>query len=101
MRPSKLKRAYLRYNRLYFGNLLPTDIDLKWQKFGGDSLYGCWVEGYISINAKHKKLPKVWKMTLLHEMAHAATDTERSEHGPRWRKEMRRLARLGAFDRLW
>jgi hypothetical protein len=38
------------------------------------------------------------KATLLHEMNHADTNCD---HGSRWLKGMRRLAREGAFDKLW
>lgn len=40
------------------------------------------------------------RMTLLHEMAHAALPI-RIKHGPRFQKEMLRIAKLGAFEGLW
>ena|ERR1700722_4684256 len=43
--------------------------------------------------------------TLLHEMAHMSVENKYPKrnlgHGKIWQKEMLRLARAGAFDRLW
>lgn len=42
----------------------------------------------------------MWRMTLLHEMAHMALWPDR-KHGKKFTAEMLRLAQLGAFDKLW
>ena len=39
-------------------------------------------------------------MTLLHEMCHLAVP-KRIWHGPKFQKEMLRLAKAGAFKELW
>lgn len=95
-----LRDTYALYNRRYFGNKLPADVTCIWLDAGP---LGRWDSDInrIAINRKLKPWSKVWKETLLHEMAHVATDDEREGHGPRWRKEMLRLARIGAFDNLW
>ena len=44
------------------------------------------------------------RMTLIHEMAHMKVDIEFQRpmgHGKKWQKEMKRLARLGAFENWW
>lgn len=96
---TRLAAAYREYNKLYFSNKLPHDIDVKWKK--NMPPIGLWIAGTILINAAYKKEHMIWRLTLLHEMAHVATAAEKAEHGPRWKREMRRLARIGAFDKLW
>jgi hypothetical protein len=44
------------------------------------------------------------RITLLHEMAHMKVNTKAGcnlSHGKIWKKEMRRLAAVGAFDDWW
>jgi hypothetical protein len=96
---TKLKRQYLQYNKLWFNNELPTDIIVRWSH--KLSIMARWDNGEITINAKFKKWDAVWKLSLLHEMCHVATDDEPEEHGPRWKREMLRLAKLGVLDKLW
>lgn len=93
-----LARAYSRFNRLYFANALPPDLPVRWSRKLPSSMYGCHSEEGILIHAQLRPFWEVAMMTLLHEMAHEATKDERDSHGPRWRREMRRLMRLGAFD---
>jgi hypothetical protein len=55
----------------------------------------------ISIATNLRRLPKVVELTLLHEMAHLSSDDFGHKPGGGWHREMRRLARAGAFDNLW
>ena len=96
---TKLKRAFLEYNEQFFGNRLPADTIVKWSH--SLPVMGRFEGNTIIINDYFKRWASVWRLTLLHEMAHLATDSEVEEHGPRWRREMHRLARAGAFDGLW
>lgn len=59
----------------------------------------------IQISKSDQKHPRVWKMTLLHEMVHFALngkDKSRLSCGSRmFQAEMKRLANAGAFNGLW
>lgn len=96
---SKLQDAYRRHNKHWFRGRLPQ-CRVRWSKhlrdmaeYDGDQS--------IKINAAFKDWPGAWNMSLLHEMAHVATRSECIEHGPRFKAEMLRLARAGAFDPYW
>lgn len=99
-RPTKLKDAFLTYNVLYFSGQLATDTIVVWSHGLGRNCCGTCDPDLIRINAALKRFEPVWRTTLLHEMAHLTTQDERAEHGKRWKREMRRLMRLGAFDGL-
>lgn len=96
---TELRRAYAFYNKRYFEGQLPDKMVVKWSR----SLkgYGCFNDNGIRLAYWMKSHWMLWNITLLHEMAHVATDSEKAEHGPRWNREMHRLARIGAFDKLW
>lgn len=100
-----LARLYSHYNRRYFGGHLPKKLLVRYKHLS--SVYYA-IMGYdekrpkfIYINTKLRKWPEIVRMNLLHEMAHIATIDEEERHGPRWHREMKRLAREGAFDELW
>lgn len=110
-----LPRLYASYNRRYFGNRLPHEMLLVvfQKKAQPQGMLGRYVgpDGYIKERGGKRingplimlridvRYEPVIEMSLLHEMNHA--DTGDMGHGPRWLKGMRRLARVGAFDRLW
>lgn len=95
-----LKKAYLLYNKLYFNDALPPTTVVKWGTLIGDE-EGEWTDDKeIIVNTKLRRFHNSWRLTLLHEMAHQATDDETAEHGPRWRRLMKRLYKKGAFDDL-
>jgi hypothetical protein len=103
---TRLKRLYLAYNRLYFGSRLPADLPVTWCRSLPKELWACMEfdkkPRAIKINASLMGSGQWAKMKLLHEMAHVSVHgKERGEHGPLWHREMRRLARVGAFDDLW
>ena len=115
---ASLKRLYYRYNKKYFGGRLPLLVTVSFQEsFNGIDctnpeapIARCSLEDKnIEIGTILRPLPKVTKMTLLHEMAHFSTDLagakakDRNEgmHGEKWQMEMMRLSGLGAFRELW
>ena len=92
MNGKQLRKLFQEFNRRYFGDrLLPYSIRVGRSTWLGES---------GSCDPK-KKLIKIASgqpderavSTLLHEMAHAATN---GNHGMRWKKEMMRLRQAGA-----
>ena len=99
---TRLKVAFLQYNRWYFSNRLRTDTIVAWSSkmtlhemghFDPDG-------GVIRINRALRPFEPAWRITLLHEMAHLATAPEVPEHGPCWKCVMSSLYRQGAFKDL-
>jgi hypothetical protein len=93
-----LRWWYREYNRKYFGNKLPK----AHVKFSGIEGLGVthveWKEIFISKQLKRWRA--IALMTLLHEMVHLSLPP-RFNHGPRFNKEMLRLAKAGAFRGIW
>ena len=77
---------------------------MKFQKMTGgdkDCLGFTMVEwGEIRINKDLKKWSKIAEHTLIHEMVHLSLPPK-VFHGPRFEKEMLRLAKAGAFKGVW
>lgn len=97
-----LMTQFLLFNRLHFSSSLPTDTIVKWSRRIGRSTCGLYDgDKRIYIHSGLRPFVPVWKLTLLHEMAHLATADEQAAHGPRWLKIMHQLARKGVFDNLW
>jgi hypothetical protein len=105
----ELKRWYAYYRKKYFDNRLPetAEVDIYYAEM--PELYGYADSDddppehdhfIIEIERWCIEHPIVAKMTLLHEMAHLATFPYEG-HGEPFQKEMLRLAKLGAFRRLW
>lgn len=108
-----LQKTFSLYNRKYFGNRLPK-CQVRWNKkllrrgYMGEA-DGCGrllKRPTIIIAIELKRLQRVAKITLLHEMVHVLLDarglsTESLNHGPRFQREMLRLAKCGAFNKLW
>jgi SprT-like family len=85
-----VQRLFRRFNAKYFGGRLPNYRVIQSDLYGGDGL--CRMkqrEIHLSPILQGSSL----RTSLLHEMAHAATN---GGHGALWQKEMRRLIRLGA-----
>lgn len=103
--PSKsdpqLKRWYAKYNRLYFDGQLP-DAAVWWEPLASTYADCNLVEGEwrIRINPSLSGWTAIWKLTLLHEMAHVNLWPNK-RHGKKFHEEMMRLAGLGAFTGLW
>jgi len=106
-----LKRLYRYYNRKFFGNKLPNIIvgfsspaDLVKKGHGKKT---CAVTLFDDNDAPEailiKRYPhKHWsyiKLDLLHELCHVALPAS-VNHGPRFKSEMKRLERAGAFRKL-
>jgi len=99
-----LKRAFNQYNKKYFKNRLMSDMIVRWRQWPDEKTVALFGQGgfwTIQINIDVSPFECVWRLALLHEMAHAATNDETLHHGPRWRREMQRLAKAGAFNKLW
>jgi predicted SprT family Zn-dependent metalloprotease len=103
----KLEQLYAEYNQKYFGGLLPM-MPVRWSKKCSRA-HGAEFLDYqngtyeILFNPCLQSLDKYTKLTLLHEMCHVQNrlKKQRDLHGPLWQRDMRRLARIGAFDELW
>lgn len=102
----KIRRLYREYNRKYFRGALPPRAKIlmalnwpldRWGRCERDE-NGRFT---IILNNKLCSLERAFRWTMLHEMAHIPTMKESDDHGPKWRKEMRRLARVGAFEDVW
>ncbi len=106
----KLKKAYNTINRKHFGGKLPKKIAVCWSKrlnrlclLGRASNFG---DGIYSIELLPvlKKYNVLAEMILIHEMVHILNYTRNRQdggHGPNFQKEMVRLAKAGAFRKIW
>lgn len=118
--PCELAETYVAFNKRYFrGHLPPVDID--WMEPNPEDRAHCITHrrttnegreillGTIRVCGALKEMPNVWKLALLHEMAHwklrfhpiCGHDGRGDSHGHAFQREMKRLARIGAFKRLW
>lgn len=113
----ELNRSYKSYNRRFFKGSLP-DAKIQWSGNLPPDSIGWYVPGEspedpgtILILRGLKSWHNLWRMTLLHEMCHVKHRNHPEEiksreeglgrHSQVWKKEMRRLASLGAFDAIW
>lgn len=99
----QLQRAYRKYNKLWFNDELPHDVDCFFSPV--DDCYGQLQEEdngewTIQINPKFFVDDRMWHMVLLHEMAHLKVRPYQL-HGKKFQDEMIRLATAGAFRGLW
>lgn len=97
--------VYDDYNKLYFGNKLPS-VAVKWSRKHTKDCRGMCVyhpETAIYLNPSLKGWEKTWCLTLLHEMVHVEqqNDTRAADHGTKFQNRMKRLVRQGAFQNLW
>lgn len=115
-----LKSRFLLFNKRYFGDRLPKDVIVHWWAQEGLYLGDCHVCGVnpcgrigercagheirISDHIQGRRFSSIAEITLLHEMVHmkaALGDYRFAGHGPTFHREMKRLAALGAFSKLW
>lgn len=99
---AELKNMYTRCNHKWFRNVLPPvdEIKIGFKVMGGpDAGMAGWSRGRdeVFINQRIRFNSMLVESTLIHEMAHMRLP-DPVEHGPRFKKEMRRLLRAGAFD---
>lgn len=110
MSRTKAEKVYDRFNRKYFAGRLPrVPVRFSLRSFPRyhplrDEAYAQCKRGKpmaVFINPRFLGLgiPGFYR-ALLHEMVHIKLG-EKAQHGPRFQKEMRRLAALGAFDGYW
>ena len=92
------------YNKRYFhGSLPPAYVGFyPRRKMGKSFAWTIRPDGFkyathILLNPYFKTWPDVTKQNILHEMIHVKF-RNRHAHGPRFKKEMRRLLLAGAFD---
>jgi len=103
-----LEQLYAEYNDLYFGGGLPT-IPVKWGKVHKSHAaeFVTYEDGTLAIVISPKlKTYTCWAyLTLIHEMAHVKLRNFKGDdgdlHGPKFQREMKRLANAGAFNGLW
>jgi hypothetical protein len=105
-----LRRAFLRYNDLYFDGRLPHDLTLYWEPSRGNLAETCELETLedtggtpdlvVRLDPTLRFSSRMWHFTLLHELVHVDLYPHRG-HGKRFQKEMLRLANAGAFHKLW
>jgi hypothetical protein len=92
-----LRRWYRYYNKLYFNNELPDDVNLIWAPLNG--VHAQTDRQTIWMDPQTQLFPKFMRTTLLHEMAHISC-SPRASHGPVFQAEIDRLYAAGAFRRL-
>jgi hypothetical protein len=104
-----LKKSYDEFNKKYFSNELPKDMVVRFSRLRDDDKFQepCGITMfkwdrplYILINKKLRWQSMLADFTLIHEMVHVA-HPEINGHGPRFQKQMMRLAKAGAFKTLW
>jgi hypothetical protein len=98
---TQLRRWYTSFNRRFFGNSLPADMDVFYAP--DDDAHGVAVcvsedDRLIKIDTAHAGT-RFARLILLHECNHHYTGD--FGHGPRFQAGMVRLAALGAFRRIW
>lgn len=127
MKPSKrmteLEEVFWLFNSRYFRfskKKLESLISVTWGDLSKDRALGVnrsyrtiyspsprpWPDTYkIILERKFKNSRTIWFGTLLHEMVHfklQGVDTSRKSCNSRmFRKEMKRLANIGAFNGIW
>lgn len=102
----KLHRLYLQLNRKWFGNKLPKDTICVWSRALNREPLQAELDDeaeplIIRLNSHLRRFDNLTEYNLLHECAHIATLSEADPHGPRWQREMMRLARARAFEHIW
>ena len=99
--PEQLFRTF---NRKYFNNRLPNPPDtvVRFAKITGalKDCIGYQLGDEIVLNNRFRDCQNIWVFTLFHEMVHMSLPPS-VHHGPRFQREMRRLARIGAFEKIW
>jgi hypothetical protein len=123
-----LHRHYTVFKERYFGNTIPSTQHVAIVLIAEETmeeLYGPAWElgeciGFCAHNLKlkfnegvdapaiiclsRKLSSSITMLTLLHEMAHLKVERKWKRdmgHGKHWQNEMKRLAKLGAFDSYW
>lgn len=98
----QLQRVYREYNRRFFLDALPEDVDCIFAPTDGcigfvQMEQGGWL---LTIDPKYSIEGRMWRLTLLHEQVHLLLNPYRT-HGPKFQDAMNGLAGMGAFRGLW
>lgn len=113
-----MRRDYAHYRAKYFSNSIPpVDAMLfgvasvpTMARASGRGCYGFYVPsdtndvGVMAIVVSKDCDSALRGTTMLHEMAHIKVDIKFGRHmghGKHWNGEMKRLAKLGAFEKVW
>lgn len=104
----RLKRIFNEYNRKWFGGKLPGSTVVRWARSKKDLKFECESKTVLACADNETIVMSPWmkgstnlcRFTMLHEMVHVKLPPI-AGHGPRFQKEMHRLARAGAFAKLW
>jgi hypothetical protein len=98
----ELQGAYREYNKKYFKGKLPKVI-IKYKKLNdnvaGRTFFGYgedWPAQEIHLSKRLSYYEKCTVQTLLHEMIHISIGGK-YKHGSRFKKELKRLIKAGAF----
>lgn len=98
-----LFQVFMYYNRRYFGGKLKlSDLCLKKMSHltaGETTFYEGGIHPSIAINAALTNWGRCIRIILLHEMAHVSLP-QHVEHGPIFKRRIRRLVKQGAYDDL-
>lgn len=99
---AELQCMYHEFNKKWFGNRLPKDMVVNFEKMDplGCTLFRRGRPLYININWKFRSNRSSVAMTLLHEMVHVELPYG-INHGRQFHKRMMQLARKGAFKAWW
>ena len=97
-----LQDDYTNFNRDYFLGQLPDDVNVEWANLGLlHDMGATWIDEagtrQIRIDRRTNPVLRQARLTLLHEMCHVKFNN-RCGHGPKFKKEKRRLILAGAFD---
>jgi hypothetical protein len=100
-----LRYMYLKINKSFFGNRLPKDMSVSFEKIKGD-LGRTRIDGrtfrplYIEITDRIRFSAALCYQTLLHEMVHVSVPEHRGHRG--WfDKEMLKLVNKGVMNGMW
>lgn len=117
-----LRETFEVYNSRYFGGKLPKNARVIWSDLTDIECLGVYDAEYsvrvqrvrgpnkgqyrlqasrkptIRICRRIKWTSSVWMRVLLHEMVHLKGI---SGHGPKFQREMKRIANMGGFNGLW
>jgi hypothetical protein len=112
-------RDYTAIRKKYFGDTIPEATCVSiifvskrvFERVYGPGRYdtlGCCTpyaaDALLLIAINEESNDCIYLATMVHEMAHAKIDRKWKRymgHGKLWQAEMKRLARLGAFEPLW
>jgi hypothetical protein len=99
----RLRGWYREFNRRWFEDGLPEDVDVLYAPVEGCS--GEMVPEdrdsfVIRINPRYQVCSGIARLTLLHEMVHVEL-WPYVTHGPKFEARMRKLAAAGAMRGLW